>query len=43
MCRAVAIPGPGSKAHHLKKFALQMKSGHLAFKIVMKKGKIEKC
>jgi len=43
LCRAVAIPGPWGKAPPPRKnFALLTKSGHLAFKIVMKKGKILK-
>jgi len=36
LCRAIAIPGQGGEAPPL------MKSGHLAFKIVIKKGKILK-
>jgi len=41
LCRAVAIPGPKGEAP-LKNFALLTKSGHLAFKNVIKNGKILK-
>jgi len=40
LCRAVAIPGPGGEPSPEKHFALPLtKSGHLVFKIVIKKGK----
>jgi len=37
LCRAAALPGPGGEAPPKKYFAFLTKSGHLAFKIVIKK------